>query len=131
MLVGGFNTVLDFTLLFIFVHIGINKIPANFLSTGVAMIVSFFANKTFTFKDTSQAKKRQFILFVTVTIIGMWVVQPLVIWLASGVLDPHMANKSLELLIAKLIATGASLVTNYLGYSRVVFKKDAAKEIEK
>lgn len=107
-----------------FVYLGIGKIPANFLSTGVAMVVSFFANKTFTFKDTSTRRKRQFILFIIVTVIAMWVVQPIIIWGVTTVLDPHMTNKSLELFIAKIIATGASLITNYFGYSRVVFKKE-------
>lgn len=121
-IVGAFNTALDFVLLFIFVAIGLDRIPANYLSTGVSMIFSFFGNKKFTFKNNSEKTKRQFILFIAVTIIGVWVVQPLVIWIATLTLDPYMTNKSIELFIAKLIATGASLVWNYLLYSRLVFK---------
>ena len=129
MVVGGTNTVLDFCLLFLFVGLGINKIPANYLSTGVAMIFSFYANKSFTFKDTNANKRRQFAQFISVTVAGMWVLQPLVIWLVTRSLDMHIANPSIQLFIAKVIATGASLVWNYLLYSRLVFKK-STKESE-
>lgn len=131
MLVGGFNTALDFALLFIFVGFGLHRIPANYLSTGISMVFSFFANKNYTFKNTGGKKRQQFALFVTVTIIGMWVIQPAVILLATSVLDPYVANKSIELFLAKTIATGASLVWNYLLYSRVVFKMNHPKDAEK
>ncbi len=122
-IVGVANTALDFILLFIFVGLGIDRIPANYLSTGISMVFSFFGNKKYTFKNTNEQKKRQFVLFIIVTVVGVWVVQPLVIWIVSHFLDPYMTNKSIELFIAKLIATGASLVWNYLLYSRLVFKK--------
>ena len=122
-IVGGLNTALDFALLFIFVALGINKIPANYLSTGASMLFSFYGNKKYTFKNTSEKKKRQFALFVTVTVIGVWVIQPIVIWLATHLLSFHFDNQSLQLFVAKVVATGASLVWNYVLYSRVVFKK--------
>lgn len=123
LLVGGFNTALDFVLLFVFVFLGIDKIPANYLSTGIAMLFSFFANKSFTFKDTSQKKKRQFILFIVVTVIGMWAIQPLVILGVTHLLYPYISNDAVSLFVAKVIATGVTLVWNYFLYSRVVFKK--------
>lgn len=122
-LVGGFNTALDFCLLFIFVALGVDKIVANFFSTGVSMVVSFFANKTYTFKDDSANHKRQFILFIAVTIVGMWVVQPIIIWSITGTLHIFIANQTVLLFVAKVIATGASMIWNYFMYSRLVFKK--------
>lgn len=130
-LVGGFNTALDFCLLFVFVALGLDRIPANYLSTGVSMIISFFANKRFTFKHTTGSKRRQIPLFILVTVIGMWVIQPIVIWAVTQVLDPYIANKSIELFITKVIATVASLIWNYMLYSRVVFKKHSINEGEK
>lgn len=130
-LVGGFNTALDFCLLFIFVALGLDRIPANYLSTGVSMIISFFANKRFTFKHTTGSKRRQIPLFILVTVIGMWVIQPIVMWAVTQVLDPYIANKSIELFITKVIATVASLIWNYMLYSRVVFKKHSINEEEK
>ena len=126
-LVGGANTALDFILLFLFVNLGVNKIIANYLSTGISLIFSFFANKSFTFKDKSKKAKRQFAIFLVVTLAGLWVIQPIVIWLSSVVLEPYISNENIVLFIAKLIATVASLIWNYLLYSRLVFKtKDIA-----
>ena len=122
-IVGGFNTLLDFVLLFVFVALGVDKILANYFSTGIAMGFSFFANKSFTFKNDSPKVKRQFILFIAVTIIGMWVIQPIVIWASTSLLAPYITNESINLFIAKLIATVASLIWNYILYSRLVFKK--------
>ena len=123
LIVGVGNTALDFILLFFFVGLGLDKIPANFISTGITMVISFFVNKSFTFKDTDASSKRKFFLFIIVTMTGMWVIQPVLIWGVSSVLDPYVESASILLFIAKLIATGGSLVWNYLLYSRVVFKK--------
>jgi len=126
--VGIANTVLDFSLLFIFVALGIDKIPANYLSTGVSMVFSFYANRRFTFKHTGDQKRKQFTLFVAVTVAGMWAIQPLVIWIVTNMLSPYIANLSIQLFIAKIIATGASLVWNYIFYSRLVFKNNPKQE---
>lgn len=123
-LVGGFNTVLDFTLLFIGVALGLDKIVANFISTGASMVVSFFANKSFTFNNSDRATKRQFILFIIITAFGLWVIQPIVILAITGAFSTMIINTSVLLFIAKVIATIASLIWNYLFYSRFVFKKE-------
>jgi putative flippase GtrA len=51
-LVGGINTAIDFGILFLLTSFGLNKFVANFISTSVAFIFSFFANRSFTFKST-------------------------------------------------------------------------------
>jgi putative flippase GtrA len=121
--VGGGLTALDFALLFLLTFAGIDKIVANYFSTGLSMIVSFFVNKQFTFKNKTGNTKKQFSLFIIVTIIGLWVIQPLIIWISTSTLAPHLNNEAINLFIAKLIATVESLTWNYLLYSRLVFKK--------
>lgn len=124
-LVGIANTALDFIVLFILVGLGLDKIIANYFSTGISFVFSFFANKSFTFKDRQSGNtKKQFALFIIVSISGLWVLQPLVIWLMSYLLAPYIADNQLELFIVKLVATVASLTWNYIFYSMVVFKKD-------
>lgn len=123
-LVGGANTALDFTLLFLFVNLGVDKIVANYFSTGFSLIFSFFANKSFTFKNKTGNAKKQFGIFLLVTITGLWVLQPIIIWATTTILEPYVTNDSALLFIAKLIATVASLTWNYFLYSRLVFKKE-------
>jgi len=124
-IVGGANTALDFLVLFLFVNLGVDKIVANYISTSVALIFSFFANKSFTFKNTDKNAKKQFLLFLVVTLAGLWVLQPIIIWATSPILAPYITNEAALLFVTKLIATVASLIWNYLLYSRLVFKKKA------
>ena len=113
LLVGGTNTAIDFGLLFILNSFGLPRVLSNTISTGVAFIFSFFANRNFTFSANSGNIKKQMTLFIIVTLFGLWVIQPIIISLISN------------LLVGKIIATAVTLVWNYLFYSRLVFKKEA------
>jgi putative flippase GtrA len=126
-IVGAANTALDFALLFLFVGLGIDKIPANYLSTGISFIFSFFVNKSFTFKNKSGNAKKQFVLFIIITIIGLWVIQPLIITAVAAMLASTSWASALILFVAKIIATLASLVWNYILYSKIVFKVTEGK----
>ena len=122
-IVGGANTALDFGLLFIFKFIGIPVEIANIMSTGLAFIFSFFANKKYTFKTTNTNVIREMLLFVIITLTGLWGLQTLIITLTHNPLTQLMGNTDVALLVAKLLATVASLTWNYLFYSKLVFKK--------
>lgn len=130
-LVGSFNTALDFGILFGLVFLGLDRIPANYISTFVAFIFSFFANKTFTFRSKGGNIGKQFVLFVLVTLFGLWVIQPIIILGVGSVLDPTDLSEPVVLFAAKITATVGSLIWNYLLYSRVVFKKEKKSKIKK
>ena len=121
-IVGGINTAIDFGVLFTLTFFGIDKIIANYISTTCGLIFSFFANKSFTFQTTTTSKK-QFALFIIVTLTGLWVLQPLVIGGSTMILSQVIQNTAICLFIGKLAATAVSLTWNYLFYSRIVFKK--------
>lgn len=122
-LVGGVNTALDFGLLFAFKAIGIPVELSNIMSTGIAFVFSFFANKKFTFKSSDTNVVREMILFVIVTLTGLWILQTIVISLLHAPLSAVTGNSDIGLFIAKLLATLVSLTWNYLFYSKLVFKK--------
>ena len=123
-IVGSINTVIDFSILFALTTLfNVPKELANFISTFVAFLFSFFANKKYTFKSTSKNLKRQFLLFTAVTLFGLWVIQTIIITAITPVFTNLGINKPAALLISKLIATAASLIWNYTLYSIVVFKK--------
>ncbi|MDB5179816.1 MAG: sugar translocase [Candidatus Saccharibacteria bacterium] len=121
---GIANTALDFAILFLLVALGLDKIPANYVSTGIAFIFSFFVNKSFTFKSKGGNIKKQFLYFIVITIIGLWVIQPLIIAGLTSLLAGTGWASGIILFVAKLIATVASLIWNYIFYSRIVFKKE-------
>jgi len=120
LMVGSLNTVIDFSLLFTFKYLGIPVLGSNIGSTTVAFLFSFFANKKFTFKS-SGSTKRQFVLFTIVTLSGLWILQSVIIQAIINLVSSGEPT-DLELLMAKIVATIASLIWNYLFYSRVVFK---------
>jgi len=104
-----------------------NKIVANFISTLVALIFSYFANKNFTFKASSENKSKQFLSFFATTAIGLWVIQPIIITAVSPLLSGYLSTR-LNLLISKIIATAASMVWNYSLYKKFIFKKNKITE---
>lgn len=123
-IVGSINTVIDFSILFTLATLfNVPKELANFVSTFVAFLFSFFANKKYTFKSTSKNLKKQFLLFTIVTLFGLWVIQTIIITAITPVFTNLGVNKATALLISKLIATIASLIWNYTLYSKLVFKK--------
>lgn len=120
--VGGANTAIDFGVLFGLVFFGVDKLVANFISTGIAFVFSFFVNRSFTFKSTSGNTKKQFGLFLVITLFGLWVIQPVIIGGVSLLLNGMNLSSGFVLLIGKLIATIATLVWNYLLYKKFVFR---------
>lgn len=124
-LVGGTNTAIDFGILFTLKLIGLPEIPSNFISTSIALIFSFFANKKFTFKDTTTQDKTQFIKFLSITLFGLWIIQPVILWFFNLILKPLSLDSYVVLLIGKIFATCVTLVWNYILYRKFVYKKTA------
>lgn len=119
--VGGFNTALDFGLLFVLKAFGLPVITANIMSTTIAFCFSFFANKKYTFKTTDTNVKREIVLFIAITLFGLWVLQTIIIKLVTYALEPYGLPSDVTLLVAKLVATVVTMVWNYVMYSRFVF----------
>jgi len=124
LIVGGANTTIDFGLLFLLKALGLPAISANIISTTAAFCFSFFANKKYTFKTAGTDIKREVILFIVVTLFGLWILQTLVIQAIMFALQNTSLSQEVLLLIAKLCATAVSLVWNYVMYSRFVFRRD-------
>jgi putative flippase GtrA len=120
--VGAANTVIDFSIFLGLSSIGMPPIAANFIATTTALCFSFVANKKYTFSSNSTSVKKEITLFLAVTLIGLWVLQPLVLTVVSRSLVSFSLAHFAVLVIAKFAATLVTLVWNYILYSRVVFK---------
>ena len=122
-LVGAANTALDFGLLLVLANFfAVPHVIANIISSSIAFVSSFFANKKYTFKTTGQSVVREMILFTVVTLFGLWVIQSAIIALLTPPIQAIVTNDTITLVIAKLVATLASLTWNYILYSKIVFK---------
>ena len=125
-IIGGINTALDFIILFVLASFGVKIFIANIFSTGITFIISFLMNKKITFKSVSNNKKeliREMVLFIIITLFGLWVIQNIVISTAMPIFENLLKNKQMSLLLSKLIATIFSLIWNFILYKKVVFKK--------
>lgn len=127
-LVGGFNTALDFGLYTLLVTaFWVPPLIANVVSTVVTMCVSYLLNRTFVF-HSNQSHARGFLSFVAVTLTSGLVIQSIVIAFVITV------GESFTSISHNILATGAkvcaicvSMVFNYLGY-RYIFRSRNAGE---
>jgi len=121
---------------FVFFNIGITLLSlrpafANILSTSVAMTVSYLLNKKVVFKAEGKTLSRQLPSFLAVTIFTQWIVQTVVITGGIPVIETFLRfigynNNNVSWLasnIAKVMAIAIGAVTNYMLYSRWVFRK--------
>lgn len=140
--VGVFNTLFDFVVLNVLVFaIGFHRLPANIISTLCAVTLSYFLNHSFVFKDEAARTKRQYFLFISITLFGLLVLQNIVIYLfmhpfvgIANTLYDHVvtplfgqtfSKEFIQLNFAKALATVVTMVWNYQLYQRLVFTKRA------
>ena len=130
-LVGVSNTVLDFLVLNILLFCKVNILFANTISTGIAMLYSFFMNKKWTFRNSGDNYVREVILFFIFTAIGIWVIQNGCIYLLNLIVPDFGLPEIIYNNAIKLAASIPSLTWNYLTYNRFVFtnnKKESATD---
>ncbi|MBU4285035.1 GtrA family protein [Patescibacteria group bacterium] len=142
-LVGGLNTLVDWGvlsfLIFAFKRSGINSDKVLFevfsitiilftllkaTSFIIATINSYIWNKLWTFKKkTTEKLGREFIQFITVSIIGFLIN----VGIASSIFKfiPAMGGLNIEqwAIIAAAIASAISMTWNFVGYKFIVFNK--------
>ena len=122
--VGFVNTLLDLLCYTSLVLAGTPVILANLISTSMGMALSFVLNRSFTFRARSGALRTQVPLFVLCAVSGLWVLQPLTITLTDELFDdPTTLTATTG---PKLIALAFGLAWNYVLYSKVVFRRQAA-----
>ena len=128
-IIGLINTAIDFLVLNLLSYItgiyeGNGLIPLNVISFTVAVTNSYFMNKKWAFKDAAFGDAgKKFSLFLLVSIIGA-ILNTTVVRFVSTNIDPMFGlSQELWLNVAKVLATGLSLVWNFTGYKLLVFKK--------
>lgn len=124
-LVGVVNTGIDFFGFLLLRAVGLPVIPANFISSVGGVTFSFFANRRFTFQigprqPVGQLLK-QALLFLSVTGVGLWLLQPIVILAVSSSLRGIVASSWLDV-IGKAAAITVGILWNYTLYALVVFR---------
>ncbi|MFA9262577.1 MAG: GtrA family protein [Undibacterium sp.] len=132
-IVGGVNTGIDFAVLNVLMYVThINSGPTlfflNCISFSVAVVNSYYMNRRWTFREANEGlgdKKPavQFSQFFIVSIIGILINGGILTLITTFIPAPFGLGAQLWANAAKLCATGASLVWNFVGYKLFVFKK--------
>jgi len=123
--VGVLNTAIDFGILNLLIFVtgitsGLSIIPLNAISFSTAIVNSFFWNEKWVFKAKKEAN---FITFVVVTLIGLAINSGIVYAITTFVPPTFVDSQTLWANLAKVLATGISLIWNFTGYRLIVFKK--------
>lgn len=132
-IVGGVNTGIDFAVLNVLIYLtGITKgwelFVLNSISFSVAVVNSYYMNKRWTFKEAAAGivdknAAVQFSQFFIVSVIGITINGLILTSVTTLVTAPFGMSEQLWANFAKLVATGISLVWNFIGYKLFVFKK--------
>lgn len=128
-LVGGINTGIDFAVFNALIYAtgitgGYQLAIINLFSFSVAVVNSYFMNKYWTFQDiTKNREETKFAQFIAVSLVGAGINSGIVAAFTS--IFPPILGLSPQLWanVGKLIATGASLVWNFIGYKLFVFRR--------
>ncbi|MFZ1655106.1 MAG: GtrA family protein [Candidatus Moraniibacteriota bacterium] len=129
-IVGGINTGIDFAVLYGLVTVtgithGYELFILNAISFSVAVINSYFMNKYWTFEDKTKTQQEpfKFSQFLIISVIGIGINGGILTLITGNVIPLFGLSERLWVLFAKLMATGVSLVWNFVGYKLFVFKK--------
>lgn len=111
-LVGAVNTGVDFTVFAVLSNLGVLLLVAQCVSYSCGVLNSFLLNRTWTFKRHGQSHG-QLIRFVALNLGTLTITYGLLVYFHNSLAWP--------LLVCKLLATAASLGTNYVGSRLWIF----------
>lgn len=133
-LVGVINTLLDFALFNLLAgKLRWRKIPANLVSTSVAISFSFLANWHWVFPTHGGQPMERGFRFLAITLASGWVVQNMAIRLLdsptkrvlAGFVEPRLPKLDIDFVhrnTLKAAAVGAAMFWNFCWYRAWVFQ---------
>jgi len=125
--VGVLNTLIDIgTLNFLSAVTGIVKglkiIPLNAISFLLAATNSYFLNKAWTFEIETKMVQKEFIVFLIVSLIGLFL-NSTIVFLGTTFLSYFKISAGALMNLVKIFATLVVMFWNFFGYKIFVFRK--------
>lgn len=130
--IGFMNTAIDFAVLNLLmwwtaIYSGRWIILLNIISFSVAVINSYIWNKFWTFRakeaDEAGEVAKEFSQFAAVTLVGLAINTSVVFTITTFISPLFGLSPEIWANLAKVAATGFSLIWNFIGYKFIVFKK--------
>ncbi|MED1470870.1 GtrA family protein [Bacillus salipaludis] len=129
-IVGILNTIVGLSVMYLLLHaFHLSYWISTFIGNSIGAIVSFFLNRSFTFKSQNAVSKTA-IRFIVVILCCYSISYDLGKNLVSAILlSNHFFTEKIRTDLAVLVGTGLYTVLNYLGQKLFVFsKKDVLVE---
>lgn len=128
LLVGVANTIVGLSVMYLLLHLaGFTYWASTFLGNSVGAVVSYFLNRSFTFRSQSSGFKSM-LRFVAVILICYFVSYTIGRNLVEWIVSSSHVTSSFKTDIAVLISTGLYTVLNYLLQKLFVFKSSNHEE---
>lgn len=132
LMVGVVNTIVGLSAMYIFLHgLSLSYWASTFFGNVIGAIVSYFLNRTFTFKSSAAVGKSMF-RFAAVILVCYFLSYYLGEKLAVAVLNQlSFIGKKYASDAAVLFGTGIYTITNYLGQRIFVFQERKEGAVQK
>ncbi|OIK15654.1 polysaccharide biosynthesis protein GtrA [Bacillus sp. MUM 116] len=123
-MVGVLNTIVGLSVMYLLLHaFHLSYWISTFIGNSVGAVVSFFLNRSFTFKSNNTVSKSA-IRFIIVILCCYFISYDLAKNLVSAVLySNHFFSGKITTDMAVLVGTGLYTVLNYLGQKLFVYSK--------
>ncbi len=128
LLVGVANTIVGLSVMYLLLHLaGFSYWVSTFLGNSVGAVVSYFLNRSFTFRSQSSGFKSM-LRFVAVILFCYFVSYTFGRNLVEWIVSSSNITSGMKTDIAVLISTGFYTVLNYLCQKLFVFKSSNHEE---
>lgn len=135
--VGVLNTLSDFVIFnILFAAFKFPLLLANICAVTLVMSVSLQLNRRFVFGATNKSYASHILKFVLVTIVGLYVIQNVILFMTLGVLQSmsslsgFFANDLVQTNVAKAVGVGGSAVWDFVLYKLWVFRTQPDQSTE-
>ena len=108
-------TVVDFSLMYFLTEFaGLYYMLSLVIAFVIALVVSYFAQKRFTFRNGSQKYVPQFSVFCLISLVGLVV--------NAGIVFGTVECLGLWYMFGKVVATGVSYIWNFFAHKYITFR---------
>lgn len=118
--VGVSNTVIDFSVFFLFISLGVPYLLSQILSFTTGMINSFIWNRKWTFKVKNKIKMSEITRFIILNLLALTSI--------NFLLSLLYEEMGWSLLVSKMAATSIGVIITFIGSRLWVFQRSELKE---
>jgi len=128
LVVGMLNTIVGLSFMYLLLHVaGFSYWISTFLGNSIGACVSYFLNRSFTFKSQGSILKsvcRFVIVILCCYFISYDVAKNIAVWFLTAI---NLANQKAAADLAVLCGAGLYTILNYFGQKLFVFSEKAVK----